>query len=185
MSNFSDRKNFMSLTSTIDRYVLLVRGINITKEVFPIGGGPGSQVRLMANEKIPFNQKLIEPDNKLFRTGDLKNNYEYSKAYMKNKISKNVNLSPHNTYIDFSISLGWMGVFIASYILFVQIRSFVLVMFNNRGSLFFLDAIFASSIIILMNTSFINLTFLFLIYYKARNLDSFQSEKLINKLDNI
>ena len=78
-----------------------------------------------------------------------------------------------------------MGVFIASYILFVQIRSFVLVMFNNRGSLFFLDAIFASSIIILMNTSFINLTFLFLIYYKARNLDSFQSEKLINKLDNI
>ncbi len=184
MSNFSDRKNFMSYTSSLDRYVLFVRGINITKAALPIGGGPGSQVRLMTSEKIPFNQKLIEPKKELIRTGDFKNDYEYAKAYLKNKIGDNSTISPHNTYLDFTISLGWLGILITFYILIVQIRSFLLISFYNGRNLYFLDAIFASSIVIFMNTSFVNFTFLLLIYYKARSLESFQPEKPIASVKN-
>lgn len=181
MSNLTDRTNFMSISSSIDRFVLFVRGVNISKEVLPIGAGPGSQARLMTSYKIPFNQRLSDEDWRLFlQTNDLKNDYAYSKANMKYKITsiKSQNLSSHNTYLDFTISLGWVGVLIVSCILFIQIRSFLLLTFYNRSNIYFLDAIFASSIIIFMFTSFVNFIFLLLIFYKARNLTSFQSENL-------
>jgi len=175
--NFGDRKNFMSLTSSLDRYVIFVRGLNVTEAVLPIGGGPGSQSRLMTYSKIPFNQSLtsanIEDKNELT---NIERDLNYSKNYMRKKIGSNKTLSPHNTYLDFTISLGLVGILIVIFILYIQLRSLGSLLVNQISQKYFLNAMFVSIFIIFIYTSFITSIWIFLIYYRATQIYDSQNK---------
>ena len=177
LMNFGDRKNFMSLTSSLDRYVIFVRGLNVTEAVLPIGGGPGSQSRLMTYSKIPFNQSLtsanIEDKNELT---NIERDLNYSKNYMRKKIGSNKTLSPHNTYLDFTISLGLVGILIVIFILYIQLRSLGSLLVNQISQKYFLNAMFVSIFIIFIYTSFITSIWIFLIYYRATQIYDSQNK---------
>ena len=171
LMNFGDRKNFMSFTSSLDRYVIFVRGLNVTEAVLPIGGGPGSQTRLMTYSKIPFKQSLtstyIEDKNEYI---NIANDLNYAKNYMRVKIGSNQTLSPHNTYLDFTISLGLVGILIVIFILYIQLKSLGSLLVNQTSQKYFLNSMFASIFIIFMYTSFITSIWVFLIFYRATKI---------------
>jgi len=173
MQNIGERKNFLSLSSVIDRYTLFVRGVNITKEVFPIGGGPGSQVRLMFSEKIPFNQEVdpygdYKEIRKKSRKGvSFREDFNYSKEYVRKRVGSGKTMSPHNTYMDFSISLGLIGILFSLGIIFIQFRAVVSVLIYQDRSTYFLSVFLACSFILLMNSSLINSFWILVILYKA------------------
>ena len=97
--------------------MLFVRGVDVTKEVLPIGGGPGSQVRLMFGEAIPFDEGIY---NIALMGENINNDINSLKDYFRKRINSNLMMSPHNTYLDYTISLGVVGIFISLFILFVQ-----------------------------------------------------------------
>jgi hypothetical protein len=163
MHTFTDKVNIMSISSLLDRHVLFIRGVRITKEVLPIGGGPGSQVRLMYTDQIHFDNLIY---NISFKNDNLINAFESSVEYVRKKIGSGMTISTHNTYLDYSISLGIIGIIIVMFVLFVQIKSVYFLVKNKKTTCFF-DAMFAASFIIFMNTSFINFMWLFLIMYRV------------------
>ena len=175
MISLIDRKNILSISSPLDRYMLFVRGVSITKEVLPIGGGPGSQVRLMYNNTIPFDGEIY---NIALMGENINNKIDSLKDDSRKRIALNLTISPHNTYLDYTISLGVVGILISLFILFVQFKSFCLLIINRGRSAYFLEAMFVSSFILLMNVSFINSMWLFIIMYRAYKVNDLQSNKL-------
>jgi len=168
-------KDILSISSTLDRYMLFVRGVNITKEVLPVGSGPGSPVRLMSSNIIPFDG---ESYNNVFLGENLNNEIDNLKKTMIIRMSSNLTISPHNTYLDYTISLGVVGILISLFILFVQLKSFYLLIINRGGSTYFLKAMFASSFVLLIYISLINSMWLFIIMYRACKINDLQSNKL-------
>jgi len=179
MQNIGERKNFLSFSSVIDRYTLFVRGVNITKEVLPIGGGPGSQVRLMFSEKIPFNQEIDaygeykEIRDKSRKGISFREDFNYSKEYIRKRVGSGKTMSPHNTYLDFSISLGIIGIVISLSILFIQCRALISVIINQDKSNYFLSVLLVCSFILFMSSSLINSIWLFVIFYRAFQTKTF------------
>ena len=87
-------------SSYIGIHIRRGNGVNITKEVLPIGGGPGSQVRLMYSDQIHFENLIY---NSSFKNNYLKNAYESTVKDIRRKIGSGQTMSPHNTYLDYSI----------------------------------------------------------------------------------
>ena len=100
----------------MDRYLLFTRGVNISKEILPMGGGPGSQVRLMYSDKIPFNESIY---NTPFLGDSLNNDIHFQREYVRKRMGSGRVISSHNTYLDHPISLGIVGILIAMFILLV------------------------------------------------------------------
>ena len=189
MSTFGQRTDFMSISSVLNRYVLFVRGINVTNEVLPIGGGPGSQVRLMYSDKIPFNKPMYTfYDSSLQYSFNDTNPTDYSVDpmgysidYQRKRIGSERTISPHNTYIDYTISLGVLGILIVVLTLLYQFRSLLFIFSNQERHTYFLDAMFASIFVLLMGTSLINSMWLLIIMYSAHKMHYLQPNNKSNK----
>ena len=180
MQHFGERKDFMSFSSVLDRYVLLIRGVNVAKETLPFGGGPGSQIRLMFSDKIPFNQRIDIVGNfkevkyKSRASISLKEDFNYSKEYLRKRVGSGKTMSPHNTYMDFTISLGLLGILIVISILLFQCKSLIRLTINQDSHNYYIYAMFVSSFVLLMNSSLITSIWLFIIMYKVLQVSKVQ-----------
>ena len=153
--------NFAEYQSTLHRLAITIRSYEIFNEVFPIGGGPGSQTFLMNEKKI--NAEFIEGDTEdVGLTSKLTEQIESFQA----KVGKGSTASPHNTYVDFLVPFGVMGLFFVLCVLLVQLGSVKRLLFNKNNPTVVLDSFAVSGMFFFMFSSLFNLWWLYLIFYR-------------------
>jgi len=164
MTYISDRDDILSFKSSLVRAVLVYRSFEVFENVLPVGGGPGSQVRLMFDDSIPTD--VLDSDfgilDDLFSDDML-----VEKRYLVAHMGTGRTMSPHNTYMDHLVSLGLLGVVMVAAILIIQLRALINTFKKCNCSMYHMDAFFVASIIIVSYTSFINSLWLFVLMYRS------------------
>ncbi len=150
-----------SYKSAIHRLTITLRSYELFQDVFPIGGGPGSQTFLMNEERITsdFYEDGNEDDA---LTASLIKEID---SFQSN-VGSGAKLSPHNTYVDFLVPLGIVGLFFIICVLFQQINSIRRILIKSNNPTVILDSYMISGILIFMFSSLFNLWWLYLIYYR-------------------
>jgi O-antigen ligase len=161
--------NLDSYKSSIHRITISIRSYEIFQEVFPTGGGPGSQTFLMNEQRI--NADFLEDAGEdALLTGALVKEVEG----FQSKVGSGQTASPHNTYVDFLVPFGAMGLFFVFCILFVQLGSAKRILFDKRNQTAILDSFAVSAMFFFLFSSLFNLWWLYLIYYRmliSRKID--------------
>ncbi len=153
--------SFDSYKSTLHRITISIRSYELFQEVFPFGAGPGSQTFLMNENTI--KAKFSDGDTK---DGDLNSLLAKEIKSFQIKVGRGWKLSPHNTYVDFLIPFGAMGLFFVLCVFHAQFRSAKRLFFNRDSSTVVVDSYAVSALLFLMFSSIFNLWWLYLIYYR-------------------
>ena len=150
-----------SYKSSLHRLTISIRSYELFQEVFPIGAGPGSQTFLMNETKI--KAEFLEGDTK---GDDLTGLITKEISGFQAKVGKGFTMSPHNTYVDFLVPFGAMGLFFVLCILRVQLGAVKRLFFDKNNPTVIVDAFAVSGLLFLMFSSLFNLWWIYLIYYR-------------------
>lgn len=172
-SSLSDRSNILSTSSLIDRYSLVMRGIDVASAVMPWGGGPGSSVRLMMSDNI----LLKEHGESIFISED-----ELIKRYkhLKIKRANGQTMSTHNTYLDFIISFGVVGLMVSFVLFMTQLRAFYKVFSSKLRTYHISEIFYCCSICLFMAVSFTTTIWLWVLMFRIHVF--FQNQQLIERV---
>ena len=151
-----------SYKSTIHRITITLRSYELFQDVFPIGGGPGSQTFLMNEEKIISDFSEEANEDSALTTALIKEIDSF-----QSNVGRKAKLSPHNTYVDFLVPFGISGLFFIICVLFQQISSFRRILMQKNNPTVILDSYMISGILFFMFSSLFNLWWLYLIYYRV------------------
>lgn len=167
LTNISDRDNVTSIKSTLMRVVLVYRSYEIFEYMLPFGGGPGSQVRLMIDSKVPTSSL-----NSDFGMLDdvFGEELHKEKLGLVAHFDTNRGISTHNTYMDHLVSLGIVGGFMVLSIVFLQLKALFQLLKRGNEEYSSLNAFFVSSIVIFSFTSFINILWFFVLMYRGYSI---------------
>ena len=152
--------NYDAYKSTFARIAISIRSYEMFQEVFPIGGGPGSQTFMMLEERIK-GEFLEEGDEDSISYQVLKD----VEGFQAN-VGSGTKLSPHNTYVDFLVPLGGVGLLFVLGILSIQVSSFKKIFLTKRSSTTILDSFFVSGMFVFMFSSLFNLWWFYIIFYR-------------------
>lgn len=157
--------NYEAYKSTFNRIALNVRSYELFKEVLPFGGGPGSQTYLFSKDeiKVKLNSEIYDKNsqNQGFNSSLIREISDFQA-----KVSQGKRLSPHNTYVDFLVPLGLIGLLYVACIFYVQIGSIKRLFFSKQSSTVFLDSFAVSSIFFFLFTSLYIYWWIYLIYFR-------------------
>jgi len=146
--------------SSIHRLTISIRSYELFQEVFPVGGGPGSQTFLMNEDRITIDISEEGNDDSALTSALVKE----IDSFQSNVGSKE-KLSSHNTYVDFLIPFGIAGLFFILCVLLKQISSVKRILLVKNNPTVILDSYMVSAILFFMFSSLFNLWWLYLIYY--------------------
>lgn len=153
--------NFESYKSVIHRLTISLRSYELFQETLPAGSGPGSQTFLMNENRI--NLELFEEDEEVEGLSSLLVNEVDS---FQANVGSGLKLSPHNTYVDFLVPFGLMGLFFVICVIGIQLGAMKRILFNKNNSTVILDSFAISAFLFLMLSSLFNLWWLYLIFYR-------------------
>tara|TARA_B100001057_G_scaffold446114_1_gene484382 strand:+ start:13629 stop:15128 length:1500 start_codon:yes stop_codon:yes gene_type:complete len=200
-----NKSTAFSIKSSISRLVLLIRSYEISKEFFPFGTGPGSQVLFIYNDLIDFDVlesinnnislqysdlgKLILLDiNQFFKkTGDIVN-CDVLTQVQKGKFvvlqhgcvkffNKNVRtMSPHNLFADLSISLGLLGILFSLILISIMSYKLLSYIFSQLTKKSLLNLAVSMFFIMFMFGSYYNVFWIFIFLISLSNYNNLINE---------
>ena len=153
--------NLDAYKSTLNRAVLTMRSIELFKESFPFGYGPGSQTYLMYDRKIDMSISKDRRQENIIQSALAKEVKNWEQRV--NSGEKN---SPHNTYFDYLVPYGALGLWFVVSIWLIQIGSLKRLLFGKESSTNYLDSFIVSSMVFFIFSSLSQLIWLYLIYYR-------------------
>tara|TARA_Y100001970_G_C14256833_1_gene876170 strand:+ start:5488 stop:6783 length:1296 start_codon:yes stop_codon:yes gene_type:complete len=151
-----------SYKSTIHRITITLRSYELFQDVFPIGGGPGSQTFLMNEEKITADFSEEDTEDSALTAALIKEIDSF-----QSNVGRKAKLSPHNTYVDFLVPFGISGLLFILCVLFQQIGSVKRILILKNNPTVILDSYMISGILFFMFSSLFNLWWLYLIFYRV------------------
>jgi len=153
--------NYEAYKSTLYRIAISIRSIEMFQDVFPIGAGPGSQTFMMLEERIK-GDFLDEGEEEGSFAYEIIRNVEGFQA----SVGTGSKLSPHNTYVDFLVPLGALGMLFVLSVLSIQLSSLKKIFLKKDNPTTILDSFFVSGLVIFMFSSLFNLWWIYLIFYR-------------------
>ena len=153
--------NLDAYKSTLNRIVISMRSYELFKHAFPLGAGPGSQTYLMYDQKIDVS---MEDGNN--QENILKDKLAQEIKNWEQRVRSGERNSPHNTYFEYLVPFGAMGLLFVISIWFIQLGSLKRLFFRKGSSTIFLDSFAVSSMIFFIFSSLSHLIWLYLIYYR-------------------
>lgn len=159
--------------SAFHRLAISIRSYQLFTEVFPIGGGPGSQTFLMNENEI--NAEFME-----LETRDEENIQSMITREIESfqiNVGTGEKLSPHNTYVDFLVPFGLMGLFFVLCILRAQLKSLKRILFDRYNKSIILDSFAVSAFLFLMFSSLFNLWWFYMIFYRLSLSKSYRFQQ--------
>jgi hypothetical protein len=103
----TDRLNPFSVKSLFNRLFLLLRALEVGNYFLPFGAGPGAQSRAIYDTFVPSTVPSLDFG---FLSEGWPKSIAQEKQQIITKINKGFVASPHNTYIEFFITMGVLGV---------------------------------------------------------------------------
>ena len=151
--------NLDAYKSAFNRLTISIRSYEIFRDVFPIGSGPGSQTFLMTKQET--NADFLDQEEEGI-SSIISDEIKSMNVY----VGTDYKLSPHNTYVDFLIPFGALGLFFVFCVLRVQIGSIKRLLFDRDNPRVILESFAVLGLLFLMFSSLFNLWWLYLIYYR-------------------
>jgi hypothetical protein len=165
----SDRVNPFSLKSLFNRMFLLLRAYEVGNYFMPFGAGPGAQSRAIYTSFVPTTLPLVDFG---FLSEVWPKSIATEKAQIYVKIKKGFLASPHNTYIEYFISMGVLGVVFAISLFLSQLKCVVMAVYERLDAVPILSVNVALMIMFFCG-SFSHYLWLFILFQRMSCLHYF------------
>ena len=158
----SDRMDPLSLKSLFNRLFLLLRAAEVTNHFMPFGAGPGAQSRALYDNFVPSTIPLMN-FGMLEQLWPEAINVE--KARLVVVTHSGYNISPHNTYLEFGISLGVLGVLFSICLFLSQLKCLALAVSSRLSEVGALS-VNVAFMVMFLSGSFFHSVWLFILFQR-------------------
>jgi hypothetical protein len=158
----TDRMEPLSIKSLFNRLFLLLRTAEVINHFMPLGAGPGAQSRALYDSFVPSTIYLMD-------FGVLERVWpqqiETERARLHVVTNSGYVISPHNTYLEFGVSLGVLGVVFSICLFLSQLKCLALAAFSRLGEVGVLS-VNVGFIVMFLSGSFSHSLWLFILFQR-------------------